>query len=82
MCTGWDVVLLQHVHVAWDNFHFFHWDLSLAVDTDTDFAMDRKINYLVTPKNCQFEKYIYPKELELKKTTESPQQCSYLDLNM
>ena len=42
------------------------------------------IDDLLTLNNSQFEKSIpniYPKELELKKTTES-QHCSYLDLNI
>ena len=40
----------------------------------------RYIDDLLTLNNSQFEKSIpniYPKELELKKTTESPKHCSY-----
>ena len=56
----------------------------------TDFSVARKIDKtfryiddLLTLNNCQFEKAIpniYPKELELKRTTKGPKHCSYLDL--
>ena len=54
----------------------------------TDISVARKFNKtfryiddLLTFNNCQFEKSIpniYPKELELKKNTESPKHCSYI----
>ena len=48
------------------------------------FSVARKLDDLLTLNNSQFEKSItniYPKELELKKTTESSKHCSYLDLH-
>ena len=45
----------------------------------------RYIDDLLRLNNSQFEKSIpniYPKELEFKKTTESPKHFSYLDLNI
>ena len=45
----------------------------------------RYIDDLLTINNSKFSDYIskiYPSELELKKTTESQGECSYLDLNI
>ena len=58
----------------------------------TDFSVARKfsktfryIDDLLTLNNPEFSNFIghiYPQELELKKTTESPENCSYLDLSI
>ena len=78
---------VERLVVWWQSMHEF---MKPLIQTDLSVAAKfsntcRYIDDLLTLNNPDFQAcigQIYPPELELKKTTESHDRCSYLDLNI